>query len=381
MIVLRSLKVRLPVQFGVQTEPCSPAGSDNQFFKVVITRTGRARTFVESLTLHLCINSNLSPKWASEYTSDPTLQSLHRPNQILRATSADFKMPASQSFSRCTSITQDYMKRIVPMPNATSDEIAAEEIVATTSIPVQFLIDAHPRHATDFETYYHILSSALFLSLEVPFTQDEQPNPADLLERRAIRRGTPKVEADEEAWVPWNDIPEVRHWRGARTYTGNVSVSVYPAPEARLQRATGRLGGAEVVSQEQVVVASTEDCSDSECTLHTPVHYLSDDARAPTFVDGSLTSVRALLAKTPAERDLLAPLLEPVVSFPPEGEERVHRYYRVPEGHRPLIYVGETWVKKVTHRDEHKVTAPRPDAMPNALGKLLEAMNHMSDEL
>ena len=57
-MVLHSLKVHLPVLFGIPTEPRSPAGSDNQFIEVVITRTGRARTFVEPLTLHLCIDSD-----------------------------------------------------------------------------------------------------------------------------------------------------------------------------------------------------------------------------------------------------------------------------------------------------------------------------------
>lgn len=124
----------------------------------------------------------------------------------------------------------------------------------------------------------------------------------------------------------------------------------------------GTAGGAEEVSEQVVVVAeSSEDRS--ECALlHAPVHYLSNSARAPKFVDSSATRVRALRAKTTAERDSLAPLLAPVVSFPAEGEERVHRYYHVPKVLRPLIYVWETWVKKVAYGDEHKVTAPRLDA-------------------
>ncbi|KAF8555514.1 hypothetical protein OG21DRAFT_1410837 [Imleria badia] len=316
---------------------------------VAITRTGRARTFVEPLNLHLCIDSTLSPKWAPEH--NPTLQSLHKPNQILRATSADFKMLTSPSTSRCIR-NQGHTRepKPVPMPNATADQIAAAAIVTMTSKPVHFLIGADPRHATDFETYYHTLSSALFLSLDVPRTQDEPPNPEDMFELRAMRKKMPEVGVDEEAWVPWTNVPEVAHWRAHRTYTGNVSVSV--------------------------VVGDSADCA-----LRSPVHYLAKGARAPTFVDGGAAQVQALLSKTAAERDALAPLLEPVVSSPPEGEERVHRYYRVPEGHRPLIYVGETWVKKVAHSDDHKVTAPRPDTIPTALAQMAAAMRHMFDEL
>ena len=46
-----------------------------------------------------------------------------------------------------------------------------------------------------------------------------------------------------------------------------------------------------------------------------------------------------------------------------------------------MIYVGETWVKKVTHTDDHKVTAPRPDTMPSVLAQMAAVMKHMFDEL
>jgi hypothetical protein len=65
--------------------------------------------------------------------------------------------------------------------------------------------------------------------------------------------------------------------------------------------------------------------------------------------------IQEILDKDPAEYDLLASFLEPVVTSPLEGEEPVHRYYRTPEGDRPLVYVGETWVKKVAHKDEYKI--------------------------
>ena len=49
-------KVHLPVQFGLPTEPRSPAGSDDKFVDVLAPLS----------------NPDLSPKWASEYTSDST---------------------------------------------------------------------------------------------------------------------------------------------------------------------------------------------------------------------------------------------------------------------------------------------------------------------
>ncbi|KAH0834738.1 hypothetical protein J3R83DRAFT_10305 [Lanmaoa asiatica] len=330
-------------------------GCDDQFIKVATTRIGRARTFVEPLTLHVCIDSSLSPRWASEHTSDPSPRSLHTPNQILRATSTDFKPPTSRSTSCCISLNKGHLHhpKHISTPNATADQIAAGEIVTTTSNPAQFLIDPDLRHFTDFETYYQSLSSALFLSLEVPRTEDEPPNPADIFKPRALRKKTPEVEPDEEDWVPWRKVPEATCWRGARTYTGNVSVSVYPVTEAQLLRrcvhADPPSGAADFdweASSEQLVVAASDR------------KHHSDYA----------TSVRELLAKTPAERGLLAPFLEPVVSFPPEGEELVHRYYRVPEGQRPLMYVGETWVKKVPTRTNtrslHHVQIRWPPSSP-----------------
>jgi hypothetical protein len=358
-------------------------GSDEQFVKVTITRTGRARIFVEPLALHLCIDSSLSPKWAHEYTSDPTLQSIQKPNQLLRATSVDFKRTKSPSTARCLPLGPNGASdpKQLTMRNATADQIAAGAIVTTTSDPVLFQIDADPRHATDFEAYYHTLSSMLILWLDVPRTQDEPPNEADIIERRAMRKKTPEVSADEEAWVPWHAVPEVVRWRGRRTYTGNVSVSVYPAPEAQLPRHCVRAAAATTVGgAEQVVMKSTGE-DHAGCALRSPVHYLASGARAPTFVDARKASMEALRAQTPAERDALAPRLDPAVSSPPEGEERVHRYYRVPEGHRPLIYVGETWVKKVAHREEHKVGVPRRDNMPDVIAHIDAAMRHMFDEL
>jgi len=84
------------------------------------------------------------------------------------------------------------------------------------------------------------------------------------------------------------------------------------------------------------------------------VHYLDEGARGPTFVDRS--AIHELLAEDPAERELRAPFLEPVISSPPEGEELIHRY--CVQDRKPPIYVGETWVKKVpvADKDEHKAT-------------------------
>ena len=347
-------------------------GPEDQYVGVAITRTGRARTFVEPLFLNLCIDSIISPKWATEYTTNPTQQSLDKPNLILRATSADFRASNSPSSSGCRRMTDPIY---VSMPNATSEQIASGEIVTTTSTSVQFRADMDSRHAFEFETYYHTLSNALFFSLDIPRTQDEPLNEENINDLRAMRKGPPVFEADEEAWVPWHNVPEVTRWRGHRTYTGNISVSVYPQQECGRPAATS--GSAGLEDSEQVVLGSNEYEDNLDC----PVHYFSEGARAPTFVDGSLMNLQALDAKTPAERDALAPLLKLAVSSPPEGEERVHRYYRVPKDHRPLIYVGETWVKKVAHKDKHRVSSPRRDVLPIMLAHMYEISSHMFDEL
>jgi len=85
-------------------------------------------------------------------------------------------------------------------------------------------------------------------------------------------------------------------------------------------------------------------------------------AAAGGVEEASEQVVVVVRAKTAAERDSFAPFLAPMVSFLAEGGDRMHCYYRVPKGRRPLIYIGETWVKKVAHRDEHEVTTSGCDA-------------------
>ncbi|KIJ63027.1 hypothetical protein HYDPIDRAFT_168634 [Hydnomerulius pinastri MD-312] len=334
-------------------------GSNNQAVTVVVHRTGLARNFVEPLGLSVVLAPNLTTKWAAEYTVDPSLQSVQKPKHLLRATSEDFKDTPSRLLLP--------PKGAIKMQNATSDQIKAKEIVTTSSDAGIITIQVDRRHATNFEAYYQDIANALVVNLDIPRTQDEPLDPDNFLDHRIARKSTPHFEDDEDEWVPWYTSPDVVRTRGVRTYTGRAAATVVPAGQPVLPKTCLRAG----VSEQLDIMSEESSCSPS------PIHYLSEGARSPVFVDPS--TALELLDKAPAERDALAPLLDPRVNSPNGGEELVHRYFRTADK-KTLIYVGETWVKKVTHKEEHRVVA-RPDSMATAMDKLTDVMQHMFDEL
>lgn len=150
----------------------------------------------------------------------------------------------------------------------------------------------------------------------------------------------PEFADDEEPWVPWEKKPasQVRRIKWA-TYTGHVPAVVRPIGEARPSRRCLRAHVEAVDTSGQVVLPD-----ETACENHSLIHYLDHGARGPVFVDGS--ALRELLAEDPMERGLRAPILGSLVSSTPEGEELVYRYHRPANPRKPLIYVGQTWVKK-----------------------------------
>ena len=271
---------------------------------------------------------------------------MQRPRrQVLRSTREDLE-PANQ-FSGLSCTGPPRPGTSVVMPNPTPDQLQANETVtmnATVTIPVEVDHQLVP----NFETYYQTIASALVISLR---TEEDRVDP-DVPSPPPIFNIGQWFEEDEEEWIPWVRGPKFAPQPPPtmlRIYTASVPVIVRPVGDAQLPQ---RCLEASTDPSGQVVMSDETDCKQVSLT-----HYLSDGARAPTFVDGSV--VQELRDKDPAERALLAPLLEPVTSSPPEGEELLYRSHTVSGTRLPMIYVGETWAKKVAYKDWRlPVTAP-----------------------
>lgn len=130
-----------------------------------------------------------------------------------------------------------------------------------------------------------------------------------------------------------------------RTYSGRVAAVVHPAREGTsssrcLHATTGMPLGQVVLSDEM------------GCEQHPLTHYLDEGARGPTFVVPGRNAIHGPPSVDPAEQELHAPTLEPVISSPPEGEECIYRCHHHFNTYRWPIYVGETWAKKVANKNE-----------------------------
>ncbi|KAH7924499.1 hypothetical protein BV22DRAFT_1129798 [Leucogyrophana mollusca] len=183
-----------------------------------------------------------------------------------------------------------------------------------TSEPITLPFHVGRESIPDFAARYQKLSSELWTHLTVPRAPEEPLYPTDPFSEVPVG----KVDDEQYDWVPWAKPDNLR--RRLRMLRGCVDISV--------------------VLETPSAVAVT------------PPHYLSADARTPTFVDHS--TIPDLLAETREERNLRAPLASHQIKVIPKGEEVILRYF---SGHqwRYPIYVGETWVKKVLPRLERNL--------------------------
>lgn len=178
-------------------------------------------------------------------------------------------------------------------------------IISTSSEPLSLSLYVEHNTVPDFSTYYQKLGYLVLLDLLIA------PDPSEPCENEfeELQWEKQTVDADELDWVPWTPT-QTR----PRTLSGNTNVL-------------------SVISmQKQAPVGLM------------PVHYLSDQAREPVFVDPSdIADLRLML---PEERDLIAPLTHPSIKVFPKGEEIPRRYFTGSDMRYP-IYVGDTWVRKV----------------------------------
>ncbi|KAG1805356.1 hypothetical protein EV424DRAFT_1330270, partial [Suillus variegatus] len=189
---------------------------------------------------------------------------------------------------------------------ATPASLAHEShIISTSSEPLSLSLYVEHDDVPDFSTYYQKLGHLVRLDLFIA------PDPSEPCEDEfeELQWEKQNLDADELDWVPW--MP---------TQTPPLALS-------------GNTNVLSVISmQKQGPVRLM------------PVHYLSDQARQPVFVDSSdIADLRLML---PEERDLIAPLTHPSIKVFAKGEEIAHRYFTGGDWQYP-IYVGDTWVKKV----------------------------------
>ncbi|KAG1815194.1 uncharacterized protein BJ212DRAFT_1300357 [Suillus subaureus] len=181
-------------------------------------------------------------------------------------------------------------------------------ILSTSSEPLSLSLYVNRDAVSDFSTYYQKLGHSVKLNLYVaPDPSEPWDNEFEKIqwEKQIAHAG-----GEEFDWVPWMPPTQPRR----RFLSGNANIlSVIPMQEQGPARST-------------------------------PIHYLSDKARQPVFVDSSdIADLRLML---PEERDLIAPLTQPSIKVFAKGEELPRRYFTGGDMRYP-IYVGDTWVKKV----------------------------------
>ncbi|KAG0708012.1 hypothetical protein DFH29DRAFT_562124 [Suillus ampliporus] len=195
--------------------------------------------------------------------------------------------------------------REIKFASPPADLIHEGHITSTSSEPLSLSIHVDHYAVPDFSTYYHKLGHRVNLGLHVKLDPSE---PWEYeFEKKQWEKHTEEMDENDFDWVPWSSSKQARH----RYLTGDTSLSVMPMQKQRLAQST-------------------------------PVHYLSDEARQPTFV--KLSDIADLRQMSPEQRDFIAPFAQPSIKVFAKGEELTNRYFT--DMQRP-IYVGDTWAKKV----------------------------------
>ncbi|KAG2135331.1 hypothetical protein DEU56DRAFT_807650 [Suillus clintonianus] len=184
-------------------------------------------------------------------------------------------------------------------------------ISSSSSEPLSLSVHIRGDAVPDFLAYYcQKLGYDLGLNLEV------NPDPSEPWEHMSVypqwEEETAGMDESDFHWAPW--LPVIQTPRRFIRLTGDVSLPV-------------------ISMQKRCPVRST------------PVHYLSDEARQPAFVD--VSDIVDLRSMSPEERDLLAPFAQPSIKVFAKGEELYARYFSDIVTEEQLIYAGDAWAKKV----------------------------------
>ncbi|KAG1774437.1 hypothetical protein EV702DRAFT_1240561 [Suillus placidus] len=205
-----------------------------------------------------------------------------------------FAVPPPPSHSSC---------REIKFAVTPSDLTHKGHISSTSSKPLSLSLPLGHNFVHEFSTYYQKLGHRVILDLRV------KPDPSEPweheFEKERWERQTVGMDETNFDWVPWLSPVQTRR----RYLDGHARLPV-------------------VSMQNQRPV---------------PVHYLSDEARQPVFVN--VSDIADLRSMTPEERDLLTPFTQPFIRVFAKGEELLNRYFTDCIG-QP-IYVGDTWLNKV----------------------------------
>ncbi|KAG1720254.1 hypothetical protein EDB19DRAFT_1778147 [Suillus lakei] len=189
-------------------------------------------------------------------------------------------------------------------------------ISSTSSEPLSLSIHVGPDAVQAFSTYYQKLGHRVNLNLHV------KPDPSEPWEHNFMtdrwEQETGWMDETDFDWVPWSSPIQARR----RYLTGNVGLSSIPMQKQRPVQAM-------------------------------PVHYLSNEARQPAFID--VSDIADLRSMTIEERDLLAPIAQPSIKVFESGRVPSFYFDNMGQPGNPwlnnamgqYIYVGDTWLNKV----------------------------------
>ncbi|KAG1779470.1 hypothetical protein EV702DRAFT_103564 [Suillus placidus] len=188
---------------------------------------------------------------------------------------------------------------------APADLTREGHISSSSSEPLSLSVHVSHDAVPDFSAYYQKLGHGLDLTLHVKPDLSE-PWERDF-EKTQWEKQTAEMDETDFDWVPW-----------------------LPLIQTRRQYLAGNVGLSFISMQNQRHVQTT------------PVHYLSNEARQPAFVD--VSDIADLRSMTTEERDLLAPIAQPSIKVFEGGRGLPNFYFGRME--QP-IYVGDTWLNKV----------------------------------
>ncbi|EIW74313.1 hypothetical protein CONPUDRAFT_77991 [Coniophora puteana RWD-64-598 SS2] len=300
--------------------------------QVVVHRTGVASAEPIEVSFTLTCSPKYKVAWASKYIKDPGARPTHLYSQQLDATLVKTN-PLLEACAPDASATGR-----ATIPASSPEDLAAGSVVSTSSAPVTVALKLNERTLTDFETHYATYGSELKVKINVPRGPAEAYESSNMHNFFLRKLDLPTAGPDEYDWVPWERTPEPTAPRGLHIFEGSTRIAVLPRAPPK-----------------------TED------TGTAPVHYLSPNAKTPIFINPA--DVDAVLAKTPAERDTMAPVANARLREVLEEDVLVHRYM----SDKPAndIYVGKTWKMKVVDKEK----APEKEKAPSAL----DALDWMSD--
>ncbi|KAG2036007.1 hypothetical protein BDR03DRAFT_961029 [Suillus americanus] len=270
-------------------------------FTAIVHRTGY--TNQTDIPVELCAFSASDVKWHSEELQNrpwpfPPFIGALVPSIVPAQHSGVYQLATPYPvFSPCREI------KFAATPAPLTHE---SHVFSASSEPLSLSLYVGHNAVPDFSMYYQKLGHRMDLNLHVV------PDPSEPWDNEFEKIHWEKqiADPDEFDWVPWMPPTQTRR----RFLSGKANVLSV------------------IATQKQGPVRST------------PVHYLSDKARQPVFVDSSdIADLRLML---PEERDLIAPLTQPSVNVFAKGEEIPRRYFTSGDTRYP-IYVGDTWVKKV----------------------------------